>query len=205
MENGLVDLKKLYRFMSTRLYVASLDELTEAGFSYSKVKNWYQRGRLVKVIRGVYSLGRDVESTDSALRAALLFAGPGAALTGVSACLKWGFIRSREQIPRYMEIATTSGHTRKKRGTSPAMRHTLISVVKRYLSPEEIRVKDGLALVRPALALIDFAVNASKREVRFAFLEACRLKLFTEEDLKYCFNRMARRRGATKLRPFLAL
>ncbi|MCB0871365.1 MAG: DUF559 domain-containing protein [Solirubrobacterales bacterium] len=205
MEKGLADLKKLYRFMSTRLFVASVNELTEAGFGYSKIKNWYQRGRLVKVIRGVYSLGRDVESTDAALRAALLFAGPGAALTGASACLKWGFIKSRETIPRYMEIATPHGHSRKKSGTSPAMRHTVISVLKRNLRPDEVRVKDGLALVRPALALIDFAVNASKREVRFAFLEACRLRLFTEEDLKYCFNRMTRRRGARKLRPFLAL
>ncbi len=60
-------------------------------------------------------------------------------------------------------------------------------------------------MTNPALALIDFAMNASDREVRFAFLEACRLKLFGKPDLEYCHLRLRGRRGARKLRPYLAL
>lgn len=160
---------------------------------------------MIKVIRGVYSLGRDVESADAAMRAALAFAGPGAVLTGISACQKWGMVKSRFRIPLYIEVAKSTGKARKQNGSSPAMRNTAVNVIRRRFEPTEVRTRDGLRLTCPALALIDFAVNASDREVRFAFLEACRLRLFTEKDLKYCFTRMARRRGAKKLRPFLAL
>lgn len=205
MEQGLKDLKVLYRFMSSRLFVASLAELNSVGFTYSRIKNWYQRGRLVKVMRGVYSLGRDIETTDAAFRAALLFAGPGAALTGVSACQKWGLVGFRDGIPPYIEVARASGESKRQRGSSPAMRKTMVNLIQRRFRKDELRTKDGLVLVRPALALIDFAVRASAREVRFAFLEACRLRLFDEQDLTYCFKAMAGRRGAKKLRPYLAL
>lgn len=191
--------------MAARSFVASRAELLGHGFTGSRIKNWYQRGRLIKVVRGVYSLGRDVESVDAALRAALAFAGPQAVLTGISACEKWGLVTCRHPIPQYIEVAKPTGKSRKQRGKSPALRNTVINVIRRCLEPADVRRKDGLALVRPALALIDFAVRASDRDIRFAFLEACRLRLFTERDLKYCFTRMAGRRGASKLRPYLAL
>jgi len=59
--------------------------------------------------------------------------------------------------------------------------------------------------VSPPLALVDFAVSASSRELRFAFLEGCRLKLINEHDIEHGFNLVVRRRGAKKLRPLLAL
>jgi len=205
MEQGLQELNNLYRFMSVRKFVASTAELTDSGFTYSKIKNWYQRGRLVKVLRGVYSLGRDIEATDAAFRAALLFSGPGSALTGRSAAEKWGLVKSSDSIPRVIEVATPSGKSRKTKGCSRALRNTVITVIRRPLEPGDIRSKDGLQLVRPALALIDLAVKAGEREVFFAFLEACRLRLFDERDLKYCFRRLAGKRGAKKLAPCLEL
>ncbi len=50
---------------------------------------------------------------------------------------------------------------------------------------------------------MDFAASASTREVRFAFLEACRLGLFDRRDVEYCFRRISGRRGAAKLKPLL--
>ncbi|MBN8867562.1 MAG: DUF559 domain-containing protein [Solirubrobacterales bacterium] len=75
----------------------------------------------------------------------------------------------------------------------------------RQFEPGEVRVKDGLRLTRVALALIDLAVEASERELRFAFLEACRLGLFGHRDVAYCYRRVLGRRGAKKLRPLLSL
>jgi len=54
-------------------------------------------------------------------------------------------------------------------------------------------------------SLIDFAAEADATAVRFAFLEACRLRLFARRDVEYCFRRIEGRRGATRLRPLLAL
>lgn len=205
MEPRSAQLEELHRFMATRWFVASRAELLGHGFSGSRIKNWYQRGRLVKVMHGVYSLGRDVETREATWRAALLVAGSGSVLTGRSACEQWGLIKTRTPIPRSIEVATQSGKARTHRGRSPALRNTRVEVVRRTFDSGDIRTKGGIPLLRPALALVDFAVDASDRELRFAFLEACRLQLFNENDLKYCFNRLAGRSGARKLRPLLAL
>lgn len=191
--------------MAPRWHVASRVELMAQGFTSSRIKNWHQRGRLVQVMRGVYSFGRDVETRQAAFRAALSRVGDGSALTGSSACEVWGLTRHRAVIPRYIEVATGSGKATTHRGCSPALRGTRVKAVSRQFEPGDLRQKDGLALTRPALALIDFTVNASDREVHFAFLEACRLGLFDERDLRYCFQRVTGRRGAKKLRPYLAL
>lgn len=198
-------MEKLRHYMAARGFIAGRSDLIEAGFSPTRIKNWHQGDRLVQVIRGVYSLGRDIEAREAALRAALAAAGPGSALTGQSACEQWGLIKRGQGIPRYVEVATKRGNSRRLRGSSPAMVNTEVRVVKRTLGSGDLRERDGIVLTRPALALIDFSARASEREVRFAFLEACRLKLFNERDLKFCFRRLVGRRGARKLRPFLAL
>jgi len=159
----------------------------------------------VLVIRGVYAFGRDIETRESAWRAALLAAGPGSALTGRSACELWGIVQTRRKLPGWIVVAVTRGERRSLRGRSPALRQTTISVVRRQLEPGDLRTKDGLPLVRPGFALIDLAAFGTEREVLFAFLEACRLKLFDERELGYCYRRLLGRRGAEKLRPLLAL
>lgn len=198
-------LRRLYRFMAVRRFVASLEELTGQGFTPSRVKNWIKSGRLIKLFRAVYSYGRDVESREAVRLAALTAAGPHSALIGRSACEAWGLVRAKPGIPRLVEVGTPVGQTRSFSGKSPALRQTRVKVKKRTFGEGEVREHDGLRLVRPVAALVDFANDATGREIRFAFLEACRLGLFREEDLKYFFTFLARRRGAKKLRPFLAL
>lgn len=85
------------------------------------------------------------------------------------------------------------------------MRRVLVTVTRRGFTDREVRQKNGLRLLCPALALIDLAAKGTATEVKFAFLEACRLGLFVRADVGYCFRRMVRRRGATKLRPLLRL
>ena len=63
---------------------------------------------------------------------------------------------------------------------------------------------NGFEVARPALALLDYAADASSREVRSSFLELCRLKRFVEQDVEFCFTRATGRRGASKVKPLLA-
>jgi hypothetical protein len=70
--------------------------------------------------------------------------------------------------------------------------------------PGDVHVKDGLRVVNAQLALIDLAIQASERDVRFAFLEACRLRHFRKKNVQFCLSRGAGRRGFKKLRPLLA-
>jgi hypothetical protein len=46
-------LRRLYRFMESREFVASRHELLEAGFGQSRIDNWLRTGRLIKVVRSV--------------------------------------------------------------------------------------------------------------------------------------------------------
>lgn len=63
----------------------------------------------------------------------------------------------------------------------------------------------GLRVAQAAYALVDYSAEASDRQLRFAFLEACRLRLFGRPDLEYCHARLYHRRGVAKLRPLLVL
>ncbi|MBN8871081.1 MAG: DUF559 domain-containing protein [Solirubrobacterales bacterium] len=198
-------LRRLYGFMSRHRFVAHRDELTGIGFGWRQIDSWIRNGRLIRVLRSVYAYGRDIESRDAAWRAATLAAGEGSALIGRSACEKWGMVTPPNGIPTVVEVGAPLGQAKHLRGRSPALRHTVVQVVRRCFEPGDIRQVDEVPVTNPALALIDFAMNASDREVRFAFLEACRLKLFGKPDLEYCHLRLRGRRGARKLRPYLAL
>ncbi len=198
-------LRLLYAFMVTRSFVAGRQELLEAGFTRHRIANWIRTGRLVKLVRGVYSYGRGVENHRAVWRAGLVAAGRGSALTGQSACEAWGFVETKDQLPRVVTVAVSRGGSRQLRGQSPALAQTVFRLVKRRFQPDEIRIKDGLAVVKPILALLDYAAEASERSVRFAFLEACRLKVFGRADVDDCFRRIVGHRGAGKLRPLLVL
>lgn len=198
-------LRSLYRFMAARCFIAGREELDRAGFVLTQIDSWLRTGRIVEVLRGVYSYGRDIDTRDAALRAALVAAGPGAALTGKSACEEWEIVSPKDGIPQQIDVVVTSGAARRLRGASPALRGTIVRVVKRPYRRQDIRRRNGLDLVCPALALIDFAKEATPREVRFAFLEACRLRLFGRRDVGFCFRRVSGRRGAAKLKCLLGL
>lgn len=198
-------LRELYRVVAPLHFVASRHELVTAGFTVPRIRNWNRNGRLIRVVRSVYSYGRDVETREAAMRVGLAAAGPGSALTGASACETWGIIDQRTRLPRQIKVATTSGRARTLTGLSPALQNTNVHIVKRSIEAHEIRVKDGLEVVNPTLALIEFSADAADQRVRFAFLEACRLGHFSEVDLAYCYTRLMGRPGTGKLRPYLGL
>ncbi len=195
----------LRSFMAPRYFVADRVELSEQGFTSGRIDNWCRGGRLVQVAHGVYSLGRDIDTREAALRVALLLAGPGSALTARSACEEWRAVERSLAIPSRIEVATASGKATTHQGRSPALRNTRIKVVHRSLEPGDFLRLNKLEVVRPVLAIVDFAVDAGERDVRFAFLEACRLKLMTRGTVNECYRRIYGRRGARKLRPLLGL
>jgi very-short-patch-repair endonuclease len=204
MESHPIPLEKLRLFMATQWYVAGRAELVARGFSLTMIRSWLRTGRLIAVIRGVYSYGRDIETPEAAWKASLIAAGQDAVLAGRSACELWGLVRPTGGIPRLIEVIRPGGCPISLNGISPAMRRTRIRIFRRELDGKEIRRKAGIRVTSPARALIDFAAFAPATQVKFAFLEACRLKLFGRRDVDYCFRKIAGRRGAGKLRPLLA-
>jgi hypothetical protein len=145
-----------------------------------------------------------VETREAAWRAALIAAGEGAVLAGRSACELWDMVRPASGLPRVIEVIRSGGCTTTLKGISAAMRNTRIRVFCRDLERHEVRSKRGILVTNPARSLIDFSASATAIQVKFAFLEACRLKLFTRRDVEYCYVRITGRRGASKLRPLLS-
>lgn len=199
------DLRDLYRYMAARDFVASRAELLERGFGRHRLTSWRKSGRLIKNFRGIYSYGRDIQTRREALRASLLVAGSEAVLTGRVALETWGAVKPQSEIPRLIEVATTVDRAGHHSGDSPALRNTTVRVLRRNFEVEDVRRRDGLAVLRATLALIDFAATASETEVRFAFLELCRLRLFNRQELELCVRRATGKRGVAKLKPLFGL
>lgn len=204
-DSSLDQLRLLYGFMAGREFVASRYELIDAGFSPSRIKNWVRSGRLITVARSVYSFGRDVQTREAVNRVALLLAGPGSALIGRTACEAHGIVRTWSAVPALVEVGSPVGQARSFDGLSPALRQTKFKVVSREFEQGDLGLRGGLSIAKAPLALVEFARDAPDRAVRFAFLDACRLELFNEPDLEYCYSRLFHRRGAARLRPCLEL
>lgn len=202
--NSTENLRDLYRLMGDQYFVGARAQLLESGFSPSIVKSWCRTGRLIPVLHGVYSYGRDIDTREAAWKASLLLAGPGSALTGISACEAWGMKKPEPGIPRQIEIARPSTKSFTFRGRSPALRQTELKLLRRRIHPGDIEVEQKLELMRPAFALIEMASRNNDRDLLFGFLEACRLRLVKREDIEICFRRAAGQRGAKSLNLLLA-
>jgi len=205
MEETMTPHQLLFRFMASHLYVASRSELLALGLSRTRIESGIRQQRLFRLLRGVYAYGRDIETSEAAWRAALLVAGPGSALTGHSALEAWDAIRPRTALPREILVATERDRGAVHHGVSPALSRTKVKVVRRKFEPGDLRNTGFIQLVRPALALVEFAGESTAREVRFAFLELCRVHKFGKGDLPFAFRRVAGRPGAEIVRPLLAL
>lgn len=196
-------LDELQSYLAAQGHIAGRRELLARGFPASRVRSWVRQGRLIPVLHGVYSFGRDIETPEAAYRAATVVAGEGAVLAGRSACEAWEVVQRRETIPRSIEVIR-AGKPLTFRGSSTALRQTQVRVLGRDLEPSEVRERYGLRLTNPVRSLIDFSVDATETQLKFAFLEACRLRLLGRPDVTYCYRRIEGRRGAAKLRPLLS-
>lgn len=136
-------------------------QLTVVGMSRQKIRTRVKRGTLHPVHRAVFAVGHPgrVELGDET--AALLACGPGAGLCHRSACLVWRFIRDE---PGEVDLLLPGAVARSRPG--------ILVHRSRTITPADIVVHRGLPVVRPALALLQFADVAEPRAVELAVDEA---------------------------------
>jgi hypothetical protein len=72
-------------------------QLLAAGVSAARIRSWLRSGRLHRRHPGVYAWGRADLGTEGELAAALLLAGPGAALASLTALWWWNLLPRRPQ------------------------------------------------------------------------------------------------------------
>lgn len=161
---------------------AQLDKLLSGG----QVSRWLHQGRIHRVYPGVYALGHRRTTERGRLIAALLYAGPGAALAGRSGTAWWEITKSQ---PRAIEVAT------------PHRRRSVPGVSVRF-RPRLERVKHrGLPVVPLPQALLDLALLVPRRALRKALAEADYLGILDIDEIQAILG--AGRPGSAALRQAL--
>lgn len=121
--------------------------------SRTTIGRWVATGYLHEELPGVYAVGHRARTTESGLAAALLYAGPGAALSHGTAAWWWGLIN---HPPALIHVSTP-----KRRISQPG----ICVHARRHF--ERVQ-RNGLPVTPVAQTLLDFAADDGHGLLRFA-------------------------------------
>jgi very-short-patch-repair endonuclease len=164
------------------------DQLTAIGLSPDAVDYRIECERLHPRHRGVYLLGHNVAAERAPLFAAVLALGDNAYINHRTALEQYGIL---EPTGGPVHV-TVIGCCRRSRDNIKVHRTTRIA-------PEDIGDLDGLRITSPARAILDFADDATPRELARAVNEAQVMELVTPDELRALMKRTPGRRGAALL------
>lgn len=158
-------------------------QLVELGNTDSRIDHWLRSGRLHRRFRGVYAWGRADLGIEGELAAALLLAGPGAALASLTALWWLGLLHRR---PRPTLVAS-------RRRCAPRRD------VRVAFAPELVRnVHRGLPVVPLAEALLAATASLSRDPLRLVLARAEFERLLDRGELETVLR--SGRRGTAALR-----
>ncbi|MGA8354379.1 MAG: type IV toxin-antitoxin system AbiEi family antitoxin domain-containing protein [Solirubrobacteraceae bacterium] len=163
-------------------------QLLALGVHPDTIKRWVRLGRLYRVYRGVYSVGRPPTTPLEKAAAAVLACGDRAALGFGSALTLHGFWKRWDE-PFEVVLA---GDRR-----PPAIRtHRMAGLLRRDIDREQ-----GIRVTSPALTLLHCAPRIRPRSVTRAVNDWRRAELVTLGELADVVNRFPLHPGAPLLRP----
>lgn len=164
----------------------------ERGLSERAVQRRVERGLWEHVYPSVYRVEGSEPTWQQHLAAALLWAGPGAAVSHRAAARLHGFARFGA---RPVELSVT----RNIRLPPPAVVHRVASLHWRELSSRE-----GLTLTSATRTLVDLSALEDARMLRASVDEALRLRWTSLDKLQVAVSRAASWRGVRKLRAIVS-
>ncbi len=167
-------------------HVMTLEQLEQLGLSARAVRHRMAAGRLGRLHRGIYAIGRP--TTAGRWMAAVLVAGDGAVLSHRSAAALWnlrGDMRSR------IDVTVAGGNGR---GRARIDFHSAAN-----LEPSDVDVRDGIPCTSLARTLVDLASVVHRRSLERAVDRAEELREFDLGTLRAMIARCRKRRGAARL------
>ena len=183
-----IHLTRVWRLAEGQWGVIARWQLEQCGLSAATISRWTAGRRLHRIYPGVYAVGHRALCTEGRLLAAILYAGPGAALSHTSAASWWKLV---PYLPDTTDVA------------SPIQRRSLDGVRVHRAKDIERVMHRGLPVTRVARTLLDFASVASLERVRKAVAEADYLRLLDLGTLDATMG--VGRAGSAKLRRALSL
>jgi len=171
--------------------VVARRQLLELGLSAQSIQHRLSKGRLHRVHRGVYAVGRPAVGREARWIAAVLACGRGAALSYESAAALWGI----GPPPATVEVTIPVASPR---------RCDNIRVHRRpNLSPTHVTVHDAIPVTKPVRTGIDLATRLGPAGLERMINEADRLGLFSPEGLLAALDEYPGVRGVGPLRSML--
>ncbi len=169
--------------------VVTRRQLLALGFSEEGIEHRLRTGRLHRVMRGVYVVGRPGLTRKQRWMAAVLACGDDAALSHLSAGALWGIAREGDAI----DVSVM----REKR------RPEIHSRIRPGLPPPQTTRHDRIPVTTPLQTLIDIALELPANKLERAVNDADKLELIDPERLRTGLDAHAGEPGVKPLRILL--
>jgi very-short-patch-repair endonuclease len=163
-------------------------QLLEHGLNSEAIQHRIDAGRLHRLWRGVYAVGRPEVSQEGRWMAAVLSCGPEALLSHRSAAVLWGIAQKAEGI----DVTVPEGVYRRRQGIRVHRRSQLGK-------GHRCRVV-GIPITDPLSTLVDLASCSPEWQVEQAVNAADRLDLIDPETLRATVPKLPSRPGMALLR-----
>jgi hypothetical protein len=172
--------------------VTTRAQLLQIGFTPDAIKWRIARGRLHRVRRGVYTVGRPELTRLGELMAAVLSCGEAAVLSHSSAAELWGI---------------SEGHRGPIEVSVPLRRDPhgggLLVHRRNGMRTDDLTTKRGIPVTSPIATVIDLAPGLSTRALEALINAGDKLELFTPDELRAELDRIAPRPGVAPVRSLL--
>lgn len=170
--------------------VVAYGQLRELGFSDRAIEHRATRGRLHRVRKGVYAVGRPQLTRRGHWMAAVLGCGSSALLSHGSAAALWGIGQETDEI----EVTVSA---------SSRCRQSGVIAHRRSLASADLAMRDEIPLTCPVRTLLDLATRLDPRRLERAVNEVDRLDLGDPEALRVELENRRGQRGVARLRAVL--
>jgi predicted transcriptional regulator of viral defense system len=165
-------------------------QLLAAGIDTHRIRRWVADGRLYRVHRGVYSIGRPVQSMRGEYMAAVLACGLGAVLSHWAAAILLGIVKLR-RVPRpEVTVPTTAARAR------PGIKIHRVAT----LHPLDTMWVGRIRVTSVARTLLDLAPTMSLAQLTRACHEAWIRHDAAPAEVIACIERNPGKPGARRLR-----
>lgn len=169
--------------------VVARSQLLALGMSGAAIRHRLEVGRLHRLWRGVYAVGRPQVGSLGRLMGAVLACGPSAQLSHRSGASLWGIHGYRGGL---IDVTVPAHVVRKRPGIALHRRAELT-----------LRMVAGIPVGDPTSILIDLGGSLPIEELEDAVNEADRLGLIATDRLRMALDSQARRPGLGRLRGML--
>ena len=173
-----------------QLGVVTRSQLAAMGAGAGAIEHRVRCGRLHPVHRGAFAVGHPLLGRNGVWSAAVLAAGPGAALSYRSAAAFWAIRRSDRMR---IEVSVP----RHRRSTARLELHCV------DMQPDEVTAEEGIRVTTPARTLFDLAAVVPPHQLEAAFNEAEYRRLTSAVSLGALLARYPGRRGTRAIKRVL--